>query len=359
MFTNIFVSPAELTRRIKARAAALGFDKVGVARAGRVEESGLLSEWLARGHHASMGWMENWPEKRVDPRELVPGCRSVVCVAMVYRQGGPSEPPGTRVAAYARGEDYHRVLKDRLHDLLGFCRELDPSVEGRPYVDSGPVMERYWAEQAGLGWRGKNTLLLDRRLGSFLFLGELLLTAELVPDAPGSDHCGSCTACIDACPTDAIVEPYLLDARRCISYRTIEHRGDLSPDEEDGLGDWLFGCDICQDVCPWNRKAPEGVEPRLAPRDGAWPDSLDDLMTLTEEEFDRRFGETAVERTRRQGLVRNAAVVAGNTGRGSDAALAVAAADADPVVARAARRAEAKRARTYPTTPASCRFRRT
>ena len=341
---------AGLTRRIKERALDLGFDAVGVARAGRVEEADRLAEWLDRGHHATMGWMESWREKRVDPRELVPGCRSVVCVAMLYRRGTGPEPPGTRVAAYARGEDYHRVLKDRLHDLLAYVRELDPAVEGRPFVDAGPVMERYWAERAGLGWRGKNTLLLDKRLGSFLFLGELLLTAELVPDAPGADHCGTCTACIDACPTEAIVQPYLLDGGRCIAYRTIEHRGDLGPDEEDAAGEWLFGCDICQDVCPWNRKAPAATEPRFAPRTGAWPASLDDLLTLTEEEFSRRFGDTAIERTRRRGLVRNAAIVAGNTGAGSDAALGVAATDPDPVVRGAAGRARAKRGRVRPDT---------
>ena len=333
---------AETTRRIKAEARRLGFDAVGVARADRVDEADRLAEWLAGGNHASMRWMENWFEKRVDPRALVPGCRAVVSVALVYRQGSPPEPAGTRVAAYARGEDYHRVLKDKLHDLLAFCRALDPDVEGRPFVDSGPVMERWWAERAGVGWRGKHTLLLDKRLGSFLFLGELLLTAELVPDHPASDHCGTCTVCIDACPTGAIVAPYRLDARRCISYLTIEHRDDLDPGEEETVGEWLFGCDICQDVCPWNRKAPEGVEPRLAPRADAWP-TLDDLLTSTEAGFAERFGDTAVERTRRRGLVRNAAIVAGNTGLGSDAALEQAAVDSDPVVGRAAARALRRR----------------
>ena len=337
------LSPAELTARVKGEALRLGFDAVGVARAGRVDEADRLAEWLGRGDHASMAWMERWFDKRIDPRELVPGCRSVVCVALVYGQGKPPEPAGTRVAAYARGEDYHRVVKDKLHELLAACRRLDPDVEGRPFVDSGPVMERWWAEKAGLGWRGKNTLLLDQRLGSFLFLGELLLTVELVPDEPGTDHCGSCTACIDACPTGAIAEPYRVDARRCISYWTIEHRDDLDPEEEEAVGEWLFGCDVCQDVCPWNRKAPEGEESRLAPRADAWPATLDDLLMLTEAGFAERFGDTAVERTRRRGLVRNAAIVAGNTGLGSDAALERAVGDSDPVVARAAARALGRR----------------
>jgi len=338
--------PDELTFRIKAEATRLGFDAVGVARAARVDEADRVAEWLARGNHASMKWMERWFEKRMDPRELVPGCRSVVCVALVYRMGSAPEPAGTRVAAYARGEDYHRVLKDKLHELLAFCRALDPDIEGRPFTDSGPVMERWWAEKAGLGWRGKNSLLLDKQLGSFLFLGELLLTAELVPDRPGIDHCGSCTACIEACPTGAIAEPYRVDARRCISYWTIEHRDDLPRGDEAAIGEWLFGCDVCQDVCPWNRKARAGSERRLAPRERAWPASLDDLLTLSESAFDGWFGDTAIERTRRRGLVRNAAIVAGNTGLGSARALARATTDADPVVARAARRALARRAET-------------
>ena len=341
-----------LTERIKAVALALGFDLVGVARADRVDEADRLREWLDRGHHATMGWMENWFEKRVDPRKLVPGCRSIVAVGLVYHDGeegpGPADPApdGTRLASYARGEDYHRVIKDKLFDLLDACRQLDPSIEGRPFVDSAPVMDRYWAEKAGLGWRGKNTLLLNKRRGSFLFLGELLITAELIPDEPGVDHCGTCTACVEACPTDAIVEPYLVDANRCISYWTIEHRDALEPAEEDAVGKWIFGCDVCQDVCPWNAGAPTGDEPRLEPRPGTWPATLDDLLTLTQAAFDRRFADTSVERTRRRGLVRNAAIVAGNTGLGSVEALEAAAADPDPVVAGAARRALEKRGAT-------------
>ena len=340
------MTPAELSRRIKEEARALGFELVGIARAERVAESERLAEWLAAGRHASMRWMESWFEKRLDPRQLVEGCRSIVCVGLVYhrRSAAAPQPAGTEVATYAWGEDYHRVLKDKLHALLARGRALDPAFDGRAFTDSGPVLERYWAERAGLGWRGKNTLLLNRDRGSFLFLGELLVRAELEADAPGTDHCGSCTRCIDACPTDAIVAPGVLDARRCISYWTIEHRDDLAPAEERAAGEWLFGCDVCQDVCPWNRAAPEATEPRFDARAGAWPVTLDELLTLGEEEFARRFGDSAVERTRRRGLVRNAAIVAGNTGLGSVAALEVAAGDADPVVARAAGRALARRA---------------
>ena len=341
------MDPEQLTARIKAEAGVLGFDLVGVARAGRVADDERLAEWLARGYHGTMAWMANRFEMRADPRELVPGCRSIVSVGLVYHRARPdaAHPPGVAVATYAWGEDYHRVLKDKLHALIERGRELDSSFEGRAFVDSAPVMDKYWAERAGLGWRGKNTNLLNTRLGSFLFLGEILTTAELVPDLPGTDHCGTCTRCLEACPTGALVEPYVLDATKCISYWTIEHRDALAPDEEDAVGEWLFGCDVCQDVCPWNQDVPEATESRLAPRGDAWPTSLDDLLTLTPAAFRHRFGDTAIERTRRRGLVRNAAIVAGNTGLGSIDALERAAADPDPVVAGTAARALAKRAR--------------
>ena len=339
------MSPELLAERIKDEARALGFDLVGVAKADRVADDERLAEWLSRGRHGSMAWMESHFEKRVDPRALLPGCRSVVCVALLYRR--PDEeaphPDGLRVARYAWGEDYHRVLKDKLHELLERGRAMDPSFEGRAFVDSAPVMDKYWAEQAGLGWRGKNTNVLNVRLGSYFFLGEILTTAELAPDLPGTDHCGTCTRCLDACPTGALVAPYELDATRCISYWTIEQRDALAPEEETAAGEWLFGCDVCQEVCPWNGDAPVASEPRLAPRQEAWPRSLDDLLELTPGDFRRRFGTSAIERTRRRGLVRNAAIVAGNSGRGSDEALEKAAGDPDPVVAGAARRALEKR----------------
>jgi len=337
------LTAADLTARVKDEAGRLGFALVGVARAEAVAEASRLAEWLDRGHHGTMAWMARHFEKRVDPRKLVPGCRSVVCVGLVYGSAEPRGPEGVRVARYAAGEDYHRVLEDKLEALLDHGRRLDPAFDGRAFVDTAPVMDRYWAERAGLGWRGKNTLLLNKRLGSFLFLGELLVRAELEPDLPGTDHCGTCTRCLDACPTGALVEPYLLDARRCISYWTIEHRGELEPAEEAATGEWLFGCDVCQAVCPWNRDAPDADEPRLLPRADAWPDGLDELLELTDQEFDRRYGETAIERTGRRGLVRNAAIVAGNTGRGSVAALQWAAADPDPVVAGTATRAVRRR----------------
>ncbi len=334
------MTPEALTAAVKSHALELGFDVVGVAAADRVRDASRLADWLKRGHHASMGWMADHFEKRVDPRELIPGCRSVVCVGLLYHQAGNGpQPDGVAVATYAWGEDYHRVLKDKLHTLLDYGRALDASFDGRAFTDSAPVMDKYWAERAGLGWRGKNTNLINVDLGSFLFLGELLVTAELVSDATGIDHCGTCTRCLEACPTGALVAPYVLDSTRCIAYHTIEQRDELSAEEEEGIGNWLFGCDICQDVCPWNHGAPVAGEPRFEPRRAAWPTDLDTVLEMTDDEFVSRFAESAIERTRRRGLVRNAAIVAGNTGLGSASVLEIATADRDPVVAGAATRA--------------------
>ncbi|MFN2384257.1 MAG: tRNA epoxyqueuosine(34) reductase QueG [Gemmatimonadota bacterium] len=344
------VTSADVTARVKTAALALGFDLVGVARAAPVADAPRLAEWLARGHHGTMGWMAERAELRGDPRALLPGCRSVLCVALTYYRPADEspQPAGTAVARYAWGQDYHQVLRDKLTKLLDQLRELAPGAEGRIATDSAPVMEKYWAERAGLGWRGKNTNVINTRRGSFFFLGEILTTAELVADPPAADHCGTCTRCLEACPTGALVEPYLLDSRRCIAYWTIEQRGELAPEQEVAMGEWLFGCDICQDVCPWNRDPPLATEARCAPQADAWPDEIDGLLALSPAGFRARFAETAVERTRRRGFVRNAAIVAGNTGRGSADALAAAMNDADPVVSGAAGRALARRAILHP-----------
>jgi epoxyqueuosine reductase len=342
------VTPEALTAAIKSQALELGFDVVGVAAADRVKDASLLAEWLSNGHHAGMGWMANHFEKRVDPRQLVPGCRSVLCVGLLYHQAGAGpQPEGVAVATYAWGEDYHRVLKDKLHALLAYGREIDATFDGRAFTDSAPVMDKYWAERAGLGWRGKNTNLINVKLGSFLFLGELLVEAELIPDTIGVDHCGTCTRCLEACPTGALVAPYVLDSARCIAYQTIEHRDELCAEEEEALGNWLFGCDVCQDVCPWNDGAPTAGEPRLEPRHEAWPTDLDAVVRMTEDDFVGRFGDSAIERTRRRGLARNAVIVAGNTGLGSTPALELATTDTDPVVAGTAKRVLARRRRQH------------
>ncbi len=338
------MTPEALTAAVKSHALELGFDVVGVAAADRVKDASLLAEWLHRGHHATMTWMANHFEKRVDPRQLVPGCRSIVCVGLLYRQAGHGpQPDGVAVATYAWGEDYHRVLKDKLHALLAHGKALDARFDGRAFTDSAPVMDKYWAERAGLGWRGKNTNLINVNLGSFLFLGELLVAAELVPDPIGVDHCGTCTRCLEACPTGALAEPYVLDSTRCIAYQTIEHRDELSVEEEEGIGNWLFGCDVCQDVCPWNHDAPTSGEPRFEPRHQAWPTDLDGVVGMTDDDFVARFGDSAIERARRRGLTRNAAIVAGNTGLGSVSALELVTVDGDPVVAGAATRALERR----------------
>jgi epoxyqueuosine reductase len=218
-----------------------------------------------------------------------------------------------RIARYARGADYHDVLRGKLHQLLDWVKNEAPGCRGRGVVDTAPLLERDFARRAGLGWFGKNTMLIDKRLGSYLFLAALLLDIELRPDSPQvAAHCGTCTACLDACPTGAFVAPYQLDSRRCISYLTIELRGPVPAELREGLGDWLFGCDICQEVCPWNRKALPTSEPALEPRYEAFDPA--ELLGLSAEEFRQRFRDTALWRTRRRGLLRNAALVLGNLG---------------------------------------------
>jgi epoxyqueuosine reductase len=268
---------------------------------------------------------------------VLPEVRSVVMVGMSYKPA--AEPTGpARVARYARGADYHDVLRDRLNHLLAWVQGEVPGCVGRGVVDTAPLLERDFARRAGLGWVGKNTMLINKHAGSYLFLGALLLNLDLRPDPPHeTSHCGSCTACLDACPTGAFAGPGWLDSRRCISYLTIELRGPVPEDLREGMGDWLFGCDVCQEVCPWNRKAPAGAEPALLPR--ADLEALDpaELLSLSEEEFRRRFRGTALMRARRRGLLRNAALVLGNVG-GAEAlpALDGALADPEPLVREAA-----------------------
>jgi epoxyqueuosine reductase len=248
-----------------------------------------------------------------------------------------SGPTGV-VARYARGDDYHDVLRVRLKRLLQGIQAERPACRGRAVVDTAPLLERDFARRAGLGWFGKNTMLLNKRLGSYFFLGALLLDLELQPDAPFEmQHCGTCTACLDACPTDAFVGPGVLDARRCISYLTIELRSQIPEELRPGLGEWLFGCDVCQEVCPWNRKAPSSGEPAWQPRPGMEPVDLIGVLGLSEEEFRDRFRGTALTRAKRSGLLRNAALVLGN--RADPAALPAlrrAAMDADPLIREAA-----------------------
>ena len=334
---------AALANRLKDRARALGFELVGIAPAVDADGFEHLQDWLQRDYVGEMGYMQRQAAARRHPASILPTVRSVVMVGLNYRiaESGLRNPESQAgsIASYAVGHDYHDVLREKLNDLLAWVQAEAPGTNGRGVVDTAPLLERDFARRAGLGWFGKNTMLIDKWLGSFFFLGALLMDIELPADAPFSaDHCGTCTACLDACPTQAFVGPHQLDARRCISYLTIELHGPIPTDLRPGIGAWLFGCDVCQDVCPWNRKAPLGRESGLQARpDLAAADPVE-LLGLTEEEFRRRFRGTALWRTKRQGLVRNAAIVLGNTAdERALPALMQAARDADPVVQDAAR----------------------
>lgn len=332
---------SSLENRLKQKAHELGFELAGIAAATDADGFGRLREWLTRGYAGTMDYMDRHGEARRHPSSILPEVRSVLMVGMNYHPADERDcfsAPSGRVARYARGLDYHDVLRERLHRLLDWLRKERPDCRGRGVVDTAPLLERDFARRAGLGWFGKNTLLLNKRLGSYFFLGALLVNLELTADAPHlAAHCGTCTACLDACPTQAFPAPGWLDSRRCISYLTIEHRGEIPMELRPGIGDWLFGCDICQEVCPWNRKSPAGVESGLQARvDLEALDSIE-ILGLTEEEFRRRFRGTALMRTKRRGLLRNAALVLGNIGdAGALPALRCSLEDAEPMIREAA-----------------------
>lgn len=304
-------SPRELARLIKERAAAAGFEKVGIVPANPlVREHDELSEWLRRGYQGEMKWMTRDPEMRSDPRKLFPAARSVVVVAKNYYTTAQHEIDDEtgKVSRYAWGDDYHDVVGARLHSLLDWIKETIPGAEGKVCVDIQPIMDKAWAVRAGLGWLGKHTNVITTEYGSWVFLGELLLNLELEYDAqPIADHCGSCTLCIDACPTGAIVEPYVVDANKCISYATIELRADEIPAEvKTHLDGWIYGCDVCQDVCPWNRFEQVTDEVRFQPRAGNVNAKLSEVLELTPETYADRFRSSAMKRTKLAGLQRNA-----------------------------------------------------
>lgn len=298
-----------LAENIKQRALFEGFNKVGIVGAESLADEGrLLKEWLAQGHHGEMGWMARDVHKRIDPREIFPQARSVVVVALNYftPHQHQQSPATGKVSRYAWGDDYHDVVKEKLVSLLEWIEEQDPSAEGKVCVDIQPVMDKAWAVRAGLGWLGKHSNVITQEHGSWVFIGELLLNLYLEHDRERvEDHCGTCTLCIDACPTAAITEPYVVDSNKCISYATIELRAPELPAEMD-LAGWLYGCDVCQDVCPWNRFEGATSEARFEPRAGNIDVELDEIMELTPESYAARYRGSAMKRAKLAGLQRNA-----------------------------------------------------
>jgi epoxyqueuosine reductase len=324
-----------LEEQIKGRALALGFDLAGIASAEPAASFPFYQRWIAAGRHGEMGYLARNPERRADPRQLLPGAKSIVVVASNHHAADPA-PAGRqgKVARYALGDDYHEVMGKKLAALADAIRALAPGAQAKACVDTAPVLERELAQRAGLGWIGKNTMLLNRRFGQWLLLGEILLDVALRPDVPEThDRCGRCARCITACPTGALVAPRELDARRCISHLTIELKGAIPLELRPLIGNRIFGCDDCLEVCPWNRFAQQAREPGFAPRaDLAVPELLD-LLELDEEEFQRRFARSPILRAKRRGLLRNVCVALGNAGNPRAApALTRALEDAEPLV---------------------------
>jgi len=299
---------ANYTKMIKAQAQELGFMDCGIAAAGFLEEEApRLEAWLNKGFHGEMQYMENHFDKRLDPRLLVDGAKSVISLSLnYYTTEQQLDTNAPRLSKYAYGSDYHDVIKDKLKQLLQFINENIGEVNGRAFVDSAPVLDKAWAKKAGLGWMGKNANLINKNAGSFFFLAELIVDLELEYDIqPTADHCGTCTRCIDACPTEAIVGPYLVDGSKCISYLTIELKNEIPTAFKDKMDGWMFGCDICQDVCPWNRFSVSNTEPTFKPHPDLLGMTKQDWEEITEDTFKKVFKGSAVKRTKYAGLTRN------------------------------------------------------
>jgi epoxyqueuosine reductase len=332
---------ASLAGAVKQEALRLGFDLVGITPA--VSPTGFTDfrDWLQKGYGGEMSYLSRREEAYSHPSHVMPAVRSIIMLASNYRNEDPAPagPLEGRVSRYAWNDgDYHTVLRERLASLADFLHRQCPGCRTRSVVDTAPLLERDFARAAGLGWFGKNTMLINKRQGSWLFLAGLLTDVELEPDAPHQTaHCGTCTRCLDACPTQAFPEPYVLDARKCIAYLTIELDGSIPTELRDGIGEWVFGCDICQDVCPWNNKAPVKDDACFRPRSDLDPAELVPFLQIDEAEFKERYGKTALARTGRSGMARNAAIVLGNR-RDERAvpALGQSLSDADPVVRGAA-----------------------
>ena len=304
----------QLTDKIKSKALEIGFDKIGFAKAEALEDEGAnLKEWLDSSFHGEMKWMERKPEKRSDPRILFPGAKSLVVLGLNYytphKHSDDSETG--KVSRYAWGDDYHDVVKKKLWELLGWIQTEVPETKGKVCVDTAPIMDKAWAVRAGLGWLGKHSNVINPEIGSWFFIGEVLLDIELEYKTDTiEEHCGTCTACLDACPTNAIIAPYLVDSTACLSYATIELRTpDLPPEISENIEGWLYGCDICQDVCPWNRFQKPTDEKSFEPRVNNVSPHLKQILSLDQEEYAKRFRKSAIKRTKLKGLQRNAKAI--------------------------------------------------
>ncbi len=302
------VNKSQYSKFIKNEALKLGFQFCGISKAGFLEEEApRLENWIKSGFHGEMSYMENYFDKRLDPRKLVEGARSVISLSLNYFTDQQQEDFSTpKISKYAYGEDYHFVIKDKLKHLMESIREEIGEVNGRAFVDSAPVLDKVWAKKAGIGWVGKHSNLINKNTGSFFFLAELITDLELeYNETPTKDHCGTCTRCIDACPTDAIVAPYMVDGSRCISYLTIELKNELPAEFKGKMDNWMFGCDICQDVCPWNKFSVLNTEPSFSPNKDLLGLKQAEWYELTEETFNKVFKNSAVKRTKYSGLKRN------------------------------------------------------
>lgn len=291
---------------IKSEAKRLGFLSCGISKAEFLEqEAPRLEKWLNEGRHGQMSYMENHFDKRLDPTLLVDGAKSVVSLLLNYYPSEKQNPDSYKISKYAYGTDYHFVIKDKLKELLHFIQTEIGEVNGRVFVDSAPVLDKAWAARSGLGWIGKNSNLITQKTGSFYFIAELIIDLELEYDAPVTDHCGTCTACLDACPTEAIVAPYVVDGSKCISYFTIELKDNIPAGMKGKFDDWMFGCDVCQDVCPWNRFSKPHNELLFEPKPELLSFSKKDWQEITEDVFKKVFKDSAVKRTKFEGLKRN------------------------------------------------------
>ncbi len=297
---------SKYTKLIKTEAKRLGFLSCGISKAEFLEqEAPRLEQWLNQNKHGDMRYMENHFDKRLDPTKLVEDSKSVVSLLLNYFPSEVQNSESYKISKYAYGTDYHFVIKDKLKSLLHFIKEEIGEVSGRAFVDSAPVLDKAWAAKSGLGWIGKHSNLLTQQVGSFYFIAELIIDLELEYDTPVTDHCGTCTACIDACPTEAITEPYVVDGSKCISYFTIELKENIPSEFKGKFDDWMFGCDVCQDVCPWNRFSKAHSEPLFNPHPELLSMSKKDWEEITEETFRKVFKKSAVKRTKYSGLKRN------------------------------------------------------